>query len=111
MLVVPLIFSALALGVTGLGDLRHLGRVGLKTLVYTVVVSTIAVVLGVTLVNVLRPGEGLSPETRARMTEGAAARSASLAQRQRAQGGPRPARRHRPAEPAARSGRGATCSR
>src|SRR5512134_1794184 len=33
MLVVPLIFAALVLGITGLGDLRHLGRVGLKTLV------------------------------------------------------------------------------
>jgi DAACS family dicarboxylate/amino acid:cation (Na+ or H+) symporter len=47
MLVVPLIVSALALGVTGLGDLRRLGRVGAITLIYTVVVSAIAVVLGV----------------------------------------------------------------
>lgn len=80
MLVVPLVFSALVLGITGLGDLRHLGRVGLKTLVYTVIVSTIAVVLGLTLVNVLRPGEGLSAEARARMTDGAAARSSTIAQ-------------------------------
>ena len=51
MLVVPLLFSALVLGITGLGDLRSLGRVGLKTLAYTVGVSAIAVVLGLTLVN------------------------------------------------------------
>ncbi len=63
-LVIPLIISALALGVTGLGDLSRLGRVGLKTLVYTVVVSAIAVLIGVTLVNVFRPGDGLSPELR-----------------------------------------------
>ena len=51
MLVIPLIVSALALGVAGLGDLRSLGRIGLKTLAYTVVVSAIAVLLGVVLVN------------------------------------------------------------
>ena len=46
-LVLPLIVSALALGVSGLGDLRQLGRIGSKTLAYTVVVSTIAVLIGV----------------------------------------------------------------
>jgi DAACS family dicarboxylate/amino acid:cation (Na+ or H+) symporter len=55
-LVIPLIVSALPLGVTGLGDLRHLGRVGLRTLAYTVTTSAIAVALGVTLVNVFAPG-------------------------------------------------------
>ena len=58
MLVVPLIFSALVLGITGLGDLKSLGRIGLKTLAYTVVVSSIAVLLGLVLVNVLKPGRG-----------------------------------------------------
>ena len=78
MLVVPLIFAALALGVAGLGDLRSLGRVGVKTLAYTVVVSSIAVVIGLVLVNTLRPGTGLSPETRERMLEGAADRAAAI---------------------------------
>jgi DAACS family dicarboxylate/amino acid:cation (Na+ or H+) symporter len=78
MLVIPLIVSALALGVAGLGDLRSLGRVGLKTFAYTVVVSGIAVVLGLTLVNLLRPGDGMSEATRARLTEGAAERAAGL---------------------------------
>ncbi|NJL27975.1 MAG: dicarboxylate/amino acid:cation symporter [Thermoanaerobaculia bacterium] len=78
MLVIPLIFSALALGVAGLGDLRSLGRIGMKTLAYTVAVSSIAVVLGVGLVNLLRPGDGMSPETRARLTEGAAERAAGI---------------------------------
>jgi DAACS family dicarboxylate/amino acid:cation (Na+ or H+) symporter len=63
-LVIPLIFSALALGVAGLGDMRRLGRIGLKTLAYTVVVSTIAVLIGVTLVNVFKPGAGISPEVK-----------------------------------------------
>src|SRR5215831_20361398 len=67
MLVIPLIVSGLAMGVAGLGDLGRLGRVGLKTLAYTVVVSVIAVLIGVTLVNVVKPGAGLSPELKARL--------------------------------------------
>ena len=78
MLVIPLIFSALVMGVAGLGDLRRLGRIGLKTLAYTVAVSSIAVLLGVTLVNVMRPGDGLPPEQRAALTEAAAERSTTL---------------------------------
>ena len=66
-LVLPLIVSALALGVSGLGDLKALGRIGLKTLVYTVVVSTIAVLIGVGMVNLIKPGAGLSPELKTRL--------------------------------------------
>src|SRR5688572_7254492 len=59
MLVIPLIVSALALAVADLGDLRRLGRIGLKTLAYTAVVSALAVAIGVSLVNGLQPGTGL----------------------------------------------------
>ena len=79
MLVIPLIFSALVLGVAGMGDPRHLGRVGFKALAYTVVVSAIAVLLGVTLVNVFRPGEGLSPELKARLAVSALQKTATPA--------------------------------
>ena len=78
MLVIPLLFSALVLGVAGMGDPRNLGRVGAKTLAYTVVVSAIAVLIGITLVNVIRPGDGISPELRQRLLAGAAERSANL---------------------------------
>jgi DAACS family dicarboxylate/amino acid:cation (Na+ or H+) symporter len=78
MLVVPLIFSALVLGVAGLGDLRSLGRIGLKTLAYAVVVSAIAVLLGIFLVNALEPGRGMSEEARARVAAGAADRAAAV---------------------------------
>ena len=64
MLVIPLLVSALALGVTGLGDVRQLGRIGLKTLVYTISVSAIAVLLGVGLVNLLQPGTGIAEDKR-----------------------------------------------
>ena len=72
-LVLPLIVSALALGVSGLGDLRALGRIGLKTLAYTVIVSAIAVLIGVTMVNLIQPGAGLSPELKARLLTQASA--------------------------------------
>jgi DAACS family dicarboxylate/amino acid:cation (Na+ or H+) symporter len=67
MLVVPLVISALPLGVAGLGDLRALGRVGLRTLAYTVCVSAIAVLLGVAMVNLFEPGAGIAPEVRERL--------------------------------------------
>jgi len=78
MLVVPLIVSGLSLGVAGLGDLRSLGRIGLKTLAYTVLVSSIAVLLGIALVNVLQPGRGVPPETRALLIQGAGERAKAL---------------------------------
>ena len=59
MLVLPLIFSALVLGVSEFSDLRAVGRIGVKTILYTVVVSSIAVAIGITAVNVFRPGEGM----------------------------------------------------
>ncbi|HUM11110.1 MAG TPA: dicarboxylate/amino acid:cation symporter [Myxococcaceae bacterium] len=64
MLVVPMIFSALVMGVADL-ELRHLGRLGARALGYTVVISTIAVLIGLGLVNLFRPGEGMSDEVRA----------------------------------------------
>ncbi len=79
MLVIPLIFSALVLGVAELGDLRSLGRVGLKTLAATALFSSVAVLLGLGLVNLLQPGAGMSEALRSRLLEGAAERASSLA--------------------------------
>ena len=61
MLVLPLLFSALVVGVAGMGDIRSLGRVGWKTLAYTIVMSSIAVALGIVLVNLFEPGTGVDP--------------------------------------------------
>ena len=63
MLASPMLFSALVIGICGL-DVRHLGRMGARTLGYTVVASLIAVVIGMTLTNVMRPGVGLPEELR-----------------------------------------------
>ena len=59
MLMIPLIASSLALAVAELGDALAFGRIALKMLAYTVVVSSIAVAIGVGLVNALQPGADL----------------------------------------------------
>ncbi len=61
MLVIPLLFSALVVGIAEMGEIRELKNVGIRTLVYTVIVSGIAVALSIALVNVLRPGDGVDP--------------------------------------------------
>jgi DAACS family dicarboxylate/amino acid:cation (Na+ or H+) symporter len=63
MIVVPLVFSSLVVGVAGIGDIRKLGRVGLKSFIYTLVISAISVVIGLTLANTIRPGERIDPAT------------------------------------------------
>lgn len=65
MIVVPLVFSALILGVAGLGNVKKLGRIGLKTLVYTLIISAISVVIGLSMVNLIKPGERINAETAA----------------------------------------------
>ncbi|MDQ3804400.1 MAG: dicarboxylate/amino acid:cation symporter [Acidobacteriota bacterium] len=63
MVVVPLVFSSLVVGVAGIGDIRRLGRVGLKSFAYTFVISAVSVVIGLTLANTLRPGERIDQAT------------------------------------------------
>jgi DAACS family dicarboxylate/amino acid:cation (Na+ or H+) symporter len=61
MLVIPLLFSALVVGISEMGEVRSLKRVGLRTLAYTVVVSSIAVAVSLLVVNLLKPGAGVDP--------------------------------------------------
>lgn len=65
MVVIPLVFSALVVGVAGVGDIRKLGRVGAKAMGYTLVVSAISVAIGLGLANTIRPGERVSATTAA----------------------------------------------
>ena len=69
MVVVPLVFASLALGVAQLGDLKKLGRIGLKVMLYFLLVSAIAVMIGLSLVNTIRPGVGFSPEIQSQLME------------------------------------------
>lgn len=65
MVVLPLLFSALVLGIVGIGDVRKLGKLGLRTFGHTLLLSGISVAIGLALVNTLRPGDVLSAEQRA----------------------------------------------
>ena len=69
MIVVPLVFSSIALGVAGLGDLRRVGRVGGKAIAYFVVTTVLAATLGLFAVNLVRPGAHLDPTVRAGLLE------------------------------------------
>lgn len=68
MVVVPLLFSALVLGVAEIGDARRVGRVGLRALGFTILLSGIAVALGLFLVNTFKPGvTSMGPERQKEM--------------------------------------------
>jgi DAACS family dicarboxylate/amino acid:cation (Na+ or H+) symporter len=69
MIVVPLVFSSLIVGVAGIGDIRKLGRVGLKSFAYCLVISAISVVIGLTLANTIRPGKRIDPMTSAALQQ------------------------------------------
>ncbi|MCD4681626.1 MAG: dicarboxylate/amino acid:cation symporter, partial [Bacteroidales bacterium] len=58
MIIVPLILSSIISGVTNIGNAENLGRLGLKTILYYITTSIFAIVTGLVLVNLIRPGAG-----------------------------------------------------
>ena len=69
MIVVPLVFASLALGVARLGNLKKLGRMGVKTFLYFNLVTALSVCIGLAAVNWIRPGEGLPENVVQGLTE------------------------------------------
>jgi DAACS family dicarboxylate/amino acid:cation (Na+ or H+) symporter len=67
MIVVPLVLSSLIGGIAGLGDIRKVGRIGVRALLYSLVISTLSVVIGLTLANVIRPGDRVDAASRAKI--------------------------------------------
>ncbi|EKN67933.1 cation:dicarboxylase symporter family transporter [Schinkia azotoformans] len=59
MIVVPIIVSTLVIGVAGTGDLKQLGKLGGKTLIYFEIVTTIAILVGLLSANIFQPGAGI----------------------------------------------------
>jgi proton glutamate symport protein len=59
-IIAPLIFATLVVGVAGHGNLRQVGRMGVKALVYFEVITTLALFIGLVIVNVIRPGVGVN---------------------------------------------------
>ncbi|MFM2082298.1 MAG: hypothetical protein RL380_989, partial [Verrucomicrobiota bacterium] len=60
MLIAPIIFCTVVHGIASMGDLKKLGRVGFKALLYFEIVSTLALVIGLVVVNLLQPGAGFN---------------------------------------------------
>jgi len=60
MMISPIIFCTVVLGIAGAGDMKKVGRVGGKTLVYFEAVSTLALIIGLIIINVVRPGAGFN---------------------------------------------------
>ena len=58
-IIAPLIFGTLVYGIAGTGDVKRMGRIGLKAIVYFEVVTTMALFLGLAAVNLVRPGAGM----------------------------------------------------
>lgn len=79
MVVIPLVFSALVLGVVEIGDPRSLGRIGGKTLLWILVVTAMAVTIGLVLVNLLQPGQGLPPDIAQTLLSESSARATEIA--------------------------------
>jgi len=69
MVVVPLVFASLLVGTAGLNDIRKLGRIGAKTVAYYLCTTIIAISIGLLLANTLKPGVGLSEETRTKLIQ------------------------------------------
>ena len=69
MIVVPLVFASLVVGIAGIGDIRKLGRVGLKSFGYCLVISGISVVIGLTLANTIKPGKRIDAATQAALEQ------------------------------------------
>ena len=63
MIVIPIVISSLVVGIAGVGDAKKLGRIGLKTIIYFEVVTTIAILVGLVLANVFQPGAGIDMST------------------------------------------------
>lgn len=59
-IIAPLIFATLVVGISGTGDIKQVGRIGAKSLLYFEIVTTLALVIGLAAVNITRPGEGVS---------------------------------------------------
>ena len=59
MLIAPIIFTTVVAGIAGMGDLKRMGRVGLKALIYFEIVTTVALLIGLVVANVVQPGSGM----------------------------------------------------
>src|SRR6185436_10203305 len=62
MMIAPIIFTTVVVGIAKIGDMKKVGRVGLKALIYFEVVTTAALTIGLIVVNLVRPGDGVNAD-------------------------------------------------
>ncbi len=60
MIVVPIVFSTIVIGAAGAGSMKKMGSLGIKTIIWFEVITTLVLALGLLLANVLKPGVGLN---------------------------------------------------
>ncbi|HEY0970554.1 MAG TPA: dicarboxylate/amino acid:cation symporter [Gemmatimonadales bacterium] len=80
MIVIPLVFASISLGVAGLGDLKQVGRVGAKTLALFLASTILSVLVGLLMVQVVRPGTRITPDVRDALVQTYAGDAASKVQ-------------------------------
>ncbi len=78
MIIIPLIFNSLVSGIASLGSARSLGRVGIRTMIYYTVSTTLAISIGIALVNIIRPGTHLNLAGAGDLPEGISASTKTL---------------------------------
>ncbi len=78
MIIIPLIFTSLVSGIASLGNARSVGRIGIRTLTYYMMTTTLAITVGLTLVNLFQPGRGLDLGVSAELPEGFSTATQSL---------------------------------
>jgi aerobic C4-dicarboxylate transport protein len=62
MMITPIIFCVVVVGIAKAGDLKSVGRIGVKALIYFEVISTVALIVGLIVVNILKPGVGINAD-------------------------------------------------
>src|SRR5688572_28982841 len=62
MIIAPVIFGTVVVGIAKMGDMKNVGRIGLRALIYFEVVSTLALVIGLIVINVYQPGVGINAD-------------------------------------------------
>ncbi|MGA3044125.1 MAG: cation:dicarboxylase symporter family transporter, partial [Bryobacteraceae bacterium] len=60
MMIAPIVFFTVVVGIASIGDMKKLGRVGLKSLLYFEVLTTVALLIGLTVVKIVQPGAGMN---------------------------------------------------
>lgn len=78
MVIIPLIFTSLVSGIASLGDPRSVGRIGVRTLIFYTLTTTLAITVGLTLVNLIEPGTGIEIASNAELSEELSGSGSSL---------------------------------